>query len=191
MASGVPAGEVRSAAGSSANEQLRASVARIFDARGDVVGAGFLVSERHLVTCAHVVAQALGLPHDTPSPPAREVRLDFPLIAPQRLLASRVVGWHPVRCGGDIAPECPEDIAALELAGDPPEGVSPARLVAAADPWGHPFRAFGFPAGYDTGVWASGVLRAGQANGQVQVEDVKATGYFVASGFSGCPVWEE
>ncbi|MCP4360240.1 MAG: trypsin-like peptidase domain-containing protein, partial [Chloroflexi bacterium] len=54
-----------------------------------------------------------------------------------------------------------------------------------------PFRAFGFPAGFDDGVWASGRILAPQAAGWLQVEDTKATGYFVQPGFSGGPVWDE
>jgi hypothetical protein len=65
------------------------------------------------------------------------------------------------------------------------------RLVTADELWGHAFRAYGFPAGYDQGIWASGVLRGRQAAGWVQIEDIKQTGYFVAPSFSGGPVWDE
>ncbi len=37
-------------------ESLEASLVRIHTADGRVVGAGFLVGERHILTCAHVVA---------------------------------------------------------------------------------------------------------------------------------------
>jgi len=67
----------------------------------------------------------------------------------------------------------------------------PARLVTADDLWGHTFRAFGFPSGYDEGVWASGQLLEKQAAGWVQIEDMKLTGYFIEPGFSGTPVWDE
>jgi len=40
-------------------------------------------------------------------------------------------------------------------------------------------------------VWASGVLRGRQASGWLQIEDVKQTGYLVAPGFSGGPVWDD
>src|SRR5262249_19187221 len=36
-----------------------------------------------------------------------------------------------------------------------------------------------------------GVLRAAQAGGWLQIEDVKQTGHFVEPGFSGTPVWDE
>ncbi|MCP4544178.1 MAG: hypothetical protein GY832_44265 [Chloroflexi bacterium] len=37
-----------------------------------------------------------------------------------------------------------------------PTGDFPIHLVKAEEPWGYSFRAFGFPTGYDNGVWVSG-----------------------------------
>lgn len=46
------------------SEQLKASIVRFQNAEGAIVGAGFLVSEKILLTCAHVVAQALRISED-------------------------------------------------------------------------------------------------------------------------------
>jgi hypothetical protein len=43
-------------------ELLEASLIWIHTADGHVVGAGFLVGERHLLTCAHVVDTCLNWP---------------------------------------------------------------------------------------------------------------------------------
>ena len=43
---------------------LESCLVRIYGRDGAVVGAGFLVAEKHVVTCAHVVLRALGLPDD-------------------------------------------------------------------------------------------------------------------------------
>ena len=43
-----------------APRELDAAVARVRATTGEVVGSGFLVTDRLLVTCAHVVAGALG-----------------------------------------------------------------------------------------------------------------------------------
>jgi len=166
-------------------DQLTASIVRIFSASETIAGTGFLVAERQVLTCAHVVAQALGLSHDTPDMPQAKVHLDFPLVTSGPILTARVIHWQPPR------PDGKGDIAGLELAGDPPAGVRVARLVRADDLWGHRFRAFGFPAGHDDGVWASGLLRWRQATSWVQIEDVKEAGYRVQPGFSGAPVWDE
>jgi tetratricopeptide (TPR) repeat protein len=83
------------------------------------------------------------------------------------------------------------DVAGLELLAKLPVEVCPLYLVTSNDFWNHHFRAFGFPAGYDDGVWASGLLRGQTGAGWVQIEDVKELGYPVQPGFSGTPIWDE
>ena len=166
-------------------DQLSASIVRILSLKGTVAGAGFLVADRRVLTCAHVVAQALGLAPDLLDIPQVQVQLDLPLIAKGRILNARVVCWQPPRADGGA------DVAGLELEGNLPTGAQSARLVKADDLWGHPFRVLGFPAGHDDGVWATGVLRGRQATGWVQIEDVKESGYRIQPGFSGAPVWNE
>ena len=155
-------------------QPLDPGLIRILDARGRPVGAGFLVAGRQAVTCAHVIATAL------PGAPAGEVALDFPRLPSHPRLAALVTLWD------DLA-----DIAGLELIGDLPQEARPVRLVRANDLWGHSFRAFGFPGGFDNGVWASGRILEQDANGWLQIEDIKTTGYAVQPGFSGGPLWDE
>src|SRR5713101_1731015 len=166
------------------SESVDASLVRIRTVDGRVVGAGFLVGERQILTCAHVVSQALGLTHYPVDSPREAVTLDFPLIPPRTLCSARVVLWCPPLLDGR------GDIAGLELQGEPPAGAEVVRFAPAEDVWEHPFRAFGFPAGYDDGVWATGRLLGRQATDWVMIEDVKAQGFGVAPGFSGTPVWD-
>ena len=151
---------------------------------GEVVGSGFLIEPGHVVTCAHVVARALG--RDSPETPAETdtIVLDFPLIAAGVMVRARVAVWHPIQ------EDDTGDIAVLSLMGESPPGVLPASLVATEDLWAHPFRTFGFPRHHDHGVWASGILRARQAAGWVQMEG-GPSGYSVAAGFSGAAVWDD
>ncbi len=165
-------------------ESLDASLVRIRTPDGLVVGAGFLVGERQVLTCAHVISQALGLAEAPVDLPQAAVSLDFPFVPPRTLFTAKVVLWcPPLSDGGD-------DIAGLELQGEPPAGVEAVRFATAEDVWEHPFRAFGFPAGHDDGVWATGRLLGPQATDWIQIEDVKAQGFAVAPGFSGTPVWD-
>ncbi|MHC4115895.1 MAG: nSTAND1 domain-containing NTPase [Planctomycetota bacterium] len=173
------------------SDQITASVVRIFSEEGTVTGAGFLVSERHILTCAHVISQALKIPKNKSDVPVGRIHLDFPFLRIRRRSVARIVRWKRILTGVSGTQEPGEDIAVLELESDPPLGSKIARLVTSDNLWGHPFRAFGFPAAYDQGVWASGRLLAEQAGGLVQIEDVKRTGYFVEPGFSGTPVWDE
>jgi hypothetical protein len=172
-------------------DKIAASIVRILDANEDIVGAGFLVSEKHVFTCAHVIVQALGIPENGREMPNGKIRLDFPLVALGKKIMARVVFWSSIKSGTSTSSEGGEDIATLELEREPPPASKPAPLVTMDDLWGHSFRAFGFPGGYDKGVWASGRLLAKQGSGWLQIEDVKQTGYFVEPGFSGTPVWDE
>lgn len=165
---------------------LESSVVRIYSKSGKVIGAGFLVSSRHVLTCAHVVTDALGISRTTQEQPDGVINLDFPLLAAKQLLGAKVIFWQPVNPN-----EVFEDIAGLELETAHPKTAHPSQLVTSEDLWGHPFRVLGFPAGQPNGVSASGVLRGRIANGWVQLEDVKQPGYRLEPGFSGAPVWDE
>jgi hypothetical protein len=64
------------------------------------------------------------------------------------------------------------------------------RLVIPEDElWEHTFRTIGFS--IPEGVWASGVLRGKNAEGWIQIEDTKNTGYSIQPGFSGAPIWDD
>ncbi|MGH8910860.1 MAG: S1 family peptidase, partial [Egibacteraceae bacterium] len=162
---------------------LDAAIVRVRDQAGRVVGAGFLVGDRELLTCAHVVGMALGHPNGETASRSR-VSVDFPLVAPDKRCAAEVAVWHPGQ------PDGAGDVAGLRLVTDPPAGARPARLVIAPDVWDHPFRAFGFPHGQDGGVWASGRLLGRQSAGWVQLDDDRTAGFAVGPGFSGTPVWD-
>jgi V8-like Glu-specific endopeptidase len=168
-------------------QTFKAALARIYNANNVVVGAGFLVTERYLLTCAHVVTSALGLPTDTVEAPADIIEFDFPLLenGQSQRYKARVIFWSPV-CQGKIG----EDIAALE-AESLPIGSRPVHLVSAKDVWQHSFEVFGFPSQREMGIWATGKLLDRNGLGWVQIEDIKAQGFAVEHGFSGSPIWDE
>src|SRR6266536_2179938 len=165
--------------------QPKASIVRIFATRGDIVGMGFLASERSILSCAHVITAALSIAENTPDMPTAAISLDFPLISPGCYLSAHVSFWQPPQPNGG------GDIAVLQLDDSAPAEAEAVHLVSAEDMWNRPFRAFGFPGGHDAGVWAPGTLRDRQATGWVQIEQIGTTGYRVQQGFSGGPVWDE
>jgi hypothetical protein len=87
------------------NAHPEASVARIFANNGGVVGAGFLVADNQVVTCAHVVAQALQVDSSSAAVPQEPIHLDFSLVALGDERTAHVLSWHPTQPdgGGDIA----------------------------------------------------------------------------------------
>ena len=167
-------------------QAFKAAIARIYHTNGAIVGAGFLVTDRYLLTCAHVVTAALGISTETVEAPTALLELDFPLIAPGQKVKAKVVFWQPVN-----PTQIGEDIAGLELESAALAESQAVRLVTTEEFWNHPFQIFGFPSQRDVGIWASGVLRDRLANGWVQMEDIKAQGYAVQPGFSGAPIWDE
>ena len=139
-----------------------------------VVGSGFLVSDALVVTCTHVL-------HSMEADIENSiVQFDFPFVAPREIVSACVLSLDTAK-----------DIAILKITQKLPKGAMPSRIVKARNPWGHRFRAFGFPSGYDNGVWVSGEFRGLTADGLLQMEDIKETGFRVQQGFSGAPVWDE
>ncbi len=153
-------------------EALYPALLRIRGPQDVPAGVGFLIGLRTALTCAHVL-EAARAPNGT-------VQVDFPLLPNAPRLLARAVQEDPTA-----------DVAVLELTEASPDGAAPLVLKEGGDLRGRPFRAFGFPKGYPDGVWASGVIRAPDAQGRLLIEDIKETGYRVQPGFSGSPVWDD
>ncbi|MCX5562889.1 trypsin-like peptidase domain-containing protein [Streptomyces sp. NBC_00038] len=166
------------------DDEFPQGIARFWDADGQVVGCGFLVAERTLATCAHVVASALGTDESDPVRPPDAVMVDFPLLTPPSArLPAMVSRWQPVASdgGGDIA------LLTLE---ETVEKTAPVRFAGGTAVWDHAFRVLGFPSRTDDhGVWVDGRLRAPVGKGWTSME-ARPDGPSVGRGFSGGPVWD-
>lgn len=163
------------------------SVVRIYKReKQEVAGAGFLVSDEYILTCAHVVTTALDIDLYSKQKPSREVELDFPTIQPIEPLTATVEFWLPVNPGNS-----PEDIAVLKLTEPPPKEAQAAVLsmtkYALSD---HKFEAFGFPEGRNGGAWAEGVIKRRVGYGWIQLNAHLVPGYRLEEGFSGTPIWD-
>ncbi|MFE1951740.1 MULTISPECIES: VMAP-C domain-containing protein [Streptomyces] len=111
---------------------------------GRILGSGFLIAGRTVLTCAHVVAGADG-----------PLTVTFPNRRSERPVEARVLvgaGWH-----GDAT--APGDLAVLELARE--VDVAPARFgteseaYAGADGRAPTLHAYGFPKSFDEGTQAA------------------------------------
>ena len=167
-------------------DAVAGSAVRIWSSAGEVVGAGFVAGPDTVATCAHVVAEAVGADPYAAGPPRGPVVMDLPLLgrggAPKRVLGI-VSRWLP------IGPDGTGDIALVRLGEPLPVGSRMPPLRRADGLWDHRFRALGFPDGSWDGVWSSGVLRAGQGTGWVQLQS-DAGSQPVEGGFSGSAVWD-
>ena len=117
-----------------------------------------------------------------------DIQLDFPLIAPDQRLKAKVVLWKPP--SSTISTAWKGDIAGLEIVGSLPRGVKAVDIVKDDNLWKREFRAFGFPQGFNNGLWASGRILAEEGNSWLQIEG-QDTSLFVRPGFSGTPLWDE
>ncbi|THA33733.1 trypsin-like peptidase domain-containing protein [Streptomyces sp. A1547] len=157
---------------------LPAAVAQVLGPDGKVAGAGFLVADGLLVTCAHVVDLAGG-------GPGTEVQLRFP----HREGGPRVNGlvltalW---RASGD------EDVAVVRLSITPPD-LRPLPLGSAAGCSGHKVRSYGFPAQAPQtghlGFGEAGDLLPPSPQRGIHLQLTDAND--LTTGFSGAPVLDE
>jgi hypothetical protein len=155
-------------------------------------GAGFLVSSKYVITCAHVIADALNISRDKSEAPSEAIYIDFPLLEKPIPLKANVIKWFPVRNSfsiGDI-----EDIAILELSPSSrlPRNAQPASILVLNHNsfFNRTVRMCGFPVGFDDGDWLTGTLQGIIKTGQVQLKtDVERRK--VAPGFSGTPIWDK
>ncbi|TJZ46118.1 trypsin-like peptidase domain-containing protein [Streptomyces piniterrae] len=172
---------------------LHLSFASVRDG-GQAVGAGVLVAERLVLTCAHVVNSALGRGRFVQQTPGHDdtVTVRLPHVAAGRDLTARVVRemWVPPRAtarGGDpvVPGSLPYhgDLAVLELAADPPAGAAPA-----------PFLLHHY--GNDViALWASGnplptVRAVPRVSAPPWIALDVTGGAQVTEGFSGGPLWD-
>ena len=151
------------------------AIARIFahnTPRRVPVGAGFLVSPRYLLTCAHVIEDALNLNERAVDAPPQIIEFDFPLLSKHAPLKARVARWLPI-CD-QPTPGAPEDIALLDIAPETPLPAEARPIDLLTLPDGHyakrVFRAYGLPERMeDDGDWTGGTLDDLVASGRVQL----------------------
>ncbi|MGO7165511.1 trypsin-like peptidase domain-containing protein [Rhizobium leguminosarum] len=164
-------------------------VACIRDEGGAIHGTGWLALGRYVVTCAHVVDDALKRKRGSVDRPDVAIKVDLPFLRKLELSA-RVVAWFPARPLSDLVRDPLADIAVLEIQGDGRTvgGIEPAAVDRRIPARGTGFLTYGFPAGFDNGVEASGEVLVQDPGGWLHVKDTQAFGHFIKPGFSGAPV---
>lgn len=157
--------------------------ARIWSPYGEVAGAGVLISEQHVLTCAHVVGFHGEQDSGRAPAPTSGIKIDFPSLRAPIECEAQVLegGWFPQR-GQDA------DIAILRLA--EPVAIPNAVLRPSAGRVGHQLSVFGYTANNERGVrtW----LRQGEAPAPgtdwVQLRADSPTDKRIERGFSGAGV---
>uniref|UniRef100_UPI002F9171EA nSTAND1 domain-containing NTPase n=1 Tax=Streptomyces sp. NBC_00060 TaxID=2975636 RepID=UPI002F9171EA len=198
---------------------LASTVVRISGRGGAVCGAGALVAPDLVVTCAHVVSDALGRPRQEDVAAGAELTVDFPLAgngsgngagtgngagaagpndgtpAPDRpRTATPTPTPTPtvtavVEHWIPIRPDRTGDIAVLRLP-EPVPGASPLPMADPDTVWEHGARAVGFTGGEPGEVWFRGKFSGATSEGWIQLSRADGQSAHVRRGFSGSPVWD-
>jgi WD40 repeat protein len=159
------------------------------------VGAGFLVSPHHILTCAHVVTQALKLPENSATRPKALLYVDFPLLNGRPRRKASVHQWYPLR--DQVVNDEFEDISVLVLSSQTPKP-NEARSIpiigfeeeAFENESKRAVRMCGFPKHQENKVCLNGTLQKTIAPGLVHIE-IKSSMPPKLTGFSGTPVWDK
>ncbi|MGI5153390.1 trypsin-like peptidase domain-containing protein [Plantactinospora sp. CA-294935] len=161
----------------------------IRDDRAGIRGAGIVLGDRHVLTCAHILLPST---HDEPGgahgSPSRDFEVELVGHRPgvPAIRAGVVDGcWKPPQ------DDQRADLALLGLAEPLPSGSGPVlrRLPSGAR---RAVRMFGFPATVPTGVWARARLAGDGGPGGEWIQlDSEPTGPAVEPGFSGTAVFDE
>lgn len=170
--------------------------ARLRARNEEIVGAGVLVDQWHVLTCAHVVSAALEV--ESSEPPGEEVTVELPFMPASRdgspdsqpvRLRARVStrGWAPASAGGG------GDLTLLRLEQAAPRDCAVARLARAVDTSGKGVLVYGHPDGLDDGVWTrTSIGGVGGPRGEwLQLDAAHFAGRSVTRGFSGAGAVDE
>ncbi|MGW3168109.1 trypsin-like peptidase domain-containing protein [Streptomyces sp. NPDC001142] len=172
-----------------AEPALVSAVVRVKGPDGAIGGAGFLIAPDLVLTCAHVVSDALDRLREAMVEADTEVTVDVPLAGNADGVdggdhCAEVQRWIPVR------PDQTGDIAVLRLRNRIP-GARPLPVI---DPqrgvWDHDARAVGFTDDHPDGIWHSGRFRGPTRQGWIQLSRANGEAVYVKGGFSGSPVWD-
>jgi hypothetical protein len=166
---------------------------RVHDRSGRVLGAGILLSDFRVLTCAHVLGQAGSPPRSTGDSAEWPMRVDLLGWLPAERRLARTVSGCCVPARTDAGIGSAGDVALLELdrapgsLGNREPGAQLRGLAVLRD---RPVRICGFPASRDEGMWLEATT-SGPSGEWVQLNTGTDFGAQVAPGFSGAGVLDQ
>lgn len=157
------------------NSTIRLSVVSIVSERGNIVGAGFFISQRIAITCAHVIQLARSR-----SAPGGSVIVELYDGTRLRTNVSDVFWASPDK----------EDVAVLDFSEDLNSSIKPLKLGSPKNTENQQFDTYGFPKGHPGGLWGRGFIN----NDVIRPDGIilkQLTSQEVTNGFSGSPVFNQ
>ena len=171
-------------------DDYQCSIARIYNQNNIVIGTGFFIFSKYLLTCAHVVKDALDLEiDDLIKVPLESIKIDLPCSQFNQTLTAKVIFLNPCLKEKITDAQRGEDIACLEIESNLSLPINPIKLTTLDDISNHPFKIYGFPekAG-SKGMSAEGKIKGNIAEGWLELEPLQQRP--ITGGFSGSPVWD-
>jgi len=163
-------------------EEGKKAIARIYSV-GDVVsGVGFLVSDRYVLTCAHVVQASIASTIGA-NLIGETVTVALPFSTEEEKYLAQVVFYDLDTIANG------NDFAILRLITIPKAVIQSIQLKPLTVTEFVELRVFGFPQGDEAGRNLTAVTRGRVAGEWEQIEDTKQPGLGIEEGFSGAPVW--
>ncbi|MEM1239729.1 MAG: hypothetical protein AAGI45_07805 [Cyanobacteria bacterium P01_H01_bin.26] len=165
------------------DQAYKCAIARIHGKSNKVIGTGFLV-DGGVITCAHVVRDALRLGRGQTPAQGSKVMISFPFSVSKRPISAEVKIYRYYK----EEDQHREDVAGLILLEPLPERTSPIRRI---EGYGleNSFRVYGFPEKRAAGREATGRFMTDLADGLVQI--IGKDGFSIQAGFSGSAIWDE
>jgi WD40 repeat protein len=170
-------------------EAVCAGLVAILDSHLVPIGVGCLVEGGFIVTCAHVVATALGNESCAfqRKPPRKAIDCAFVGDADAPRGKAVVRGWVPARPDFEIPRDGRADVAVLKFRHAPPPAARPLFFDQPSSPWNQHFVAVGFPDGLKQGVTTRGTTQGNVLTRWIQLESSADSKQPLQPGFSGGP----
>jgi WD40 repeat protein len=155
-------------------------------------GVGFVIGDRQIITCAHVVNTALGRGKRTQGNPGSDVRIqiEFPMLGDSNgapLRSCMVGAWVPPPSSGVSG----GDVAGLVLVGEGlPTRAGAARMIDPASVRDLAVSVFGYPGDpprRENGAWSAQLLRGAVGGGLIQLDADNSSAIRAQPGYSGSP----
>lgn len=155
------------------SEPIRAGVVAITLNKRKVVGVGFFVSDKIILTCAHVVQAAKA---------GRGGSVWIQLLCNSNFVQAKVSDgfWRDAD---------QEDVAILEVAESLQVPVQPLRIGPSENTEGQPFAVYGFPENVSGGMWGYGTINDSIYRNHLELKQLTSTE--ITNGFSGSPVFNQ
>ena len=164
---------------------FQSSIVSLHKPNGLIVGTGFLASSRYILTCGHVVNDALNLNEYEIPPKNSTVKITFQLRENRNSYEAKLIHFIPPLKNPTYGKA--EDIALLELnsMGIPAHDLHSIPLIIEEQIFDKDFRVYGFPT--DKGEWLKGSYLGVNAYNWIELDIDR---HNVIGGFSGAPIWD-